>query len=202
MSPWLFVSLPLVGAAIGWCTNWLAVKMIFHPREQRRILGVPVQGVLPRRRSELAQKVADTVERDLISVEDIQKVVSGMVQGERVRKLLHERIDQLIAEQLQKLGSMVQMFVSDDLIASLKQKVESEVLRFIESMSGEIQAGIGQHLDVHQMVKERIEGFDMERLEQIVHKIAARELRHIEILGGFLGFTIGLIQAALIHWTT
>jgi len=66
-------------------------------------------------------------------------------------------------------------------------------------MGDELHRGLGEHLDIHAMVRERIEGFDLDRLEEIVHSIAKRELRHIEILGGFLGALIGLVQAGLLH---
>ena len=80
----------------------------------------------------------------------------------------------------------------------MKQKIEDEVLKFVEGMSGEIKNGIAEHLDIHEMVKSRIEGFDMERLEEIVFRIAAKELKHIEILGGVLGFLVGLFEAIVI----
>lgn len=201
MSLWIFLTLPLIGGIIGWATNWLAVRMIFRPRRPVRVLGLTFQGLLPRRRSDLAKSVAETVERDLISVEDVQRVVHDMVQGERVRTLLHERIDRLVAQQIEKLGPMVKMFVPGDLVATLKAKVEEEVLLFIENMSGELRQGISDRLDVHEMVRARIEGYDLDRLERIVNRIAAQELRHIEVLGGVLGVLIGLVEAGVLHLT-
>lgn len=200
MSPWIFVTLPLIGGLIGWATNWVAVRMIFRPRRPVRLLGFTFQGLLPRRRSDLARSVADTVERDLISVDDVQQVVHGMVKGERVRALLHERVDRLVAQQIEKLGPMVKMFVPGDLVSSLKAKVEEEVILFIESMSGELRQGIAEQLDVHEMVRSRIEGYDLDRLEQIVNRIASQELRHIEVLGGVLGVLIGLVEAIVLRF--
>ena len=196
---WLpFVLFPLVGALIGWCTNWLAVKMIFRPRTPRRILGIKIQGLLPKRRSDLAVNVAATVERDLISVEQIQEVVRGLIGGEKVRPLLHARVDKLIDEQIGGLNPMVKAFISTDLLDKVKSRIEEEILDFVETLSGELHDDLAKHIDIHEMVRSRIEGFDMDRLEEIVFRIAASELRHIEILGGVLGFIVGLIEAGLI----
>ena len=49
--PWIM--LPLVGAGIGYATNWLAIKMLFHPRNPR----FGLQGLLPRRQDEIAESV-------------------------------------------------------------------------------------------------------------------------------------------------
>ena len=40
--------------------------------------------------------------------------------------------------------------------------------------------------------------FDTDRLEQVVIRVAAAELKAIEVLGGVLGLTIGVAQAALL----
>ena len=52
-----FLSGPLIGALIGYLTNWLAVKMLFRPRKALYIgkFHVPfTPGVIPRRKAALA----------------------------------------------------------------------------------------------------------------------------------------------------
>lgn len=58
-------SLPFVAALIGWFTNFVAVKMLFRPRKAVRILGIRFQGLVPRRQKELAEKIAETVEKKI-----------------------------------------------------------------------------------------------------------------------------------------
>ncbi len=197
--PWpVLLVFPVVGALIGWLTNWLAVKMIFHPRSMHTFLGIRVQGLLPRRRSELAESVAQTVERDLISVEQIQEAVVDLVNSERVRSMLHERVDHLMDEQLDKLGPMIRAFVSSDFRDRIKTRLEVEVLDFVGRLSGELHEDLERHMDIQEMVRSRIESFDMDRLESIVLRIAQKELRGIEILGGVLGFLVGCAQVGLV----
>ena len=195
-APWIIF--PAVGAVIGYGTNWLAVKMLFRPRTPRKLLGIRLQGLVPRRQSDLAASVGRTVEQELLSVEEIQTLVTRLAESDRIRALLHQRIDALIDEQLKSFGPLVRTFVSDDLVSKLKTRIEKEIVLFIEGMSEELHRGLGEHLDIHEMVRTRIEGFDLDRLEEIVHRIARKELRHIEILGGVLGALIGLIEAGLL----
>jgi len=193
-----WIVLPAVGAGIGYVTNWLAVKMLFRPREPRKILGVTFQGLVPRRQADLAASVARTVEEELLSVEEIQALVTRLAESERVRALLHGRIDTVIEEQLRGFGPLVRAFVTQDLIDKLKARIEKEIVIFIEGLSGELHRGLGEHLDIHEMVRSRMVAFPLERLEEIVHKIAKKELRHIEVLGGVLGALIGLVEAAIV----
>jgi len=60
---------PIVGAVIGLFTNWLAIKMLFRPLTEKRILGLRVPftpGMLPRERGRMARSMAETVATDLL----------------------------------------------------------------------------------------------------------------------------------------
>ena len=64
MDDWLpWVLLPVVGAIIGFATNWLAIKMLFHPRKPR----FGVHGLLPRRQADLAKNIGAIVAEELIT---------------------------------------------------------------------------------------------------------------------------------------
>ncbi|MCC6466559.1 MAG: DUF445 family protein [Planctomycetes bacterium] len=66
----LFFSIAISGL-VGFATNWVAIKMLFHPRV--RIFGV--QGVVPSRRRELARSVGKTLEQHLISGDRMHKLL-------------------------------------------------------------------------------------------------------------------------------
>ena len=55
------VLLPLIAAFTGWVTNLVAIRMLFHPRHEWRILGLRIQGILPKRQPDLARKVGQVV---------------------------------------------------------------------------------------------------------------------------------------------
>ncbi|MFD1046021.1 hypothetical protein ACFQ1S_10825, partial [Kibdelosporangium lantanae] len=62
------VVLPLFGMCIGWFTDWLAIKLVFFPRERKRILGVvPFQGIFQRRRDEVAQRYGEIVASEVMT---------------------------------------------------------------------------------------------------------------------------------------
>ena len=61
---WTWCLLPLIAAVIGWATNYIAVRMLFHPREEKRIFGLRIQGVFPKRQKALAEKLASEMQVD------------------------------------------------------------------------------------------------------------------------------------------
>jgi uncharacterized membrane protein YheB (UPF0754 family) len=61
---------PLAGAIIGYVTNAVAIKMLFRPLKEARLLGrrVPfTPGILPRERHKLADSIGSMVERELLT---------------------------------------------------------------------------------------------------------------------------------------
>jgi len=65
----VYILPPFVGAGIGLFTNWLAIKMMFRPLLERRVLGLRVPftpGILPRERGRIARSLGDTVATDLL----------------------------------------------------------------------------------------------------------------------------------------
>ena len=68
---------------MGWLTNWLAIRMLFRPREPLRLLGWSLQGVIPRRHAQLAERIAETVEKSLLTQKDLDK---AMINLEKLEK--------------------------------------------------------------------------------------------------------------------
>lgn len=61
---------PIIGAVIGYFTNYIAVKMLFRPRKEIRIFGIRLPftpGIIPKRREALAKSIGDTVENRLLT---------------------------------------------------------------------------------------------------------------------------------------
>ena len=56
-----WLSIPIISGSIGWFTNYIAVKMLLHPIEEKSFLGFKFQGVIPKRHHELADKIADAI---------------------------------------------------------------------------------------------------------------------------------------------
>lgn len=95
----------LVGGIIGYVTNWLAIKMLFRPLEEKRLLGIRIPftpGILPRERHALALSLGDVVSRDLLTEEVLaarfgsEELRDGVAKA--VRSLLDRGLDTRIAE--------------------------------------------------------------------------------------------------------
>ena len=57
-------------------------------------------------------------------------------------------------------------------------------------------------LDLEKIVTDKVAAFSSEKLESILFQIMSKEFRFVEIIGGVIGFIIGLIQVIITVITT
>lgn len=204
MNIWLqLAALPLVGALIGWLTNWLAIKMLFRPRRAVGVAGLKVQGLLPKRRRELAVNIGEVVERELISHEDVKRRLTDPAFLESVRRTCDKHVELFVKERIYSIvPSMLSNVVPlEPLAKKVKDIVVEEIVKILPGLIEGFTKDLESRLEFKKIITEKVEGFELEKLEGIVMRIAKSELRYIEIFGGVLGFLIGLAQFAVIAFT-
>ena len=195
MSFFALAAVPLVGALIGWITNWLAVKLIFRPYQPVKILGFTLQGVIPKRRGELAESISQVVERELLPLEELLGQLNDYSMRMRITESLISSVYVRVLDRIPSLlPNGLRVKVADVVCEQLKRELPPLISEFLVNQGRQV----GESLQLGDMVRSKVNGFPMDKLEEIVLTVASRELKHIEILGGVLGFVIGLVQLVII----
>lgn len=189
---------PLICALIGWLTNYLAVKMLFHPRRPVPILGWTLQGIFPKRQKELAARLGELVENELISHEDIQKAVNDPKFISNFRNTLDDYLRDFLTRKLTRLHPMAAMFLSGDVLETIKNLFINEAEKHLPDILERISGQLENSLNFKEVVRTRVEQFSMDKLEEIMSSIMRREFRFIEVMGAVLGFVIGIFQSLFI----
>lgn len=196
---WLiWIGTPVIGGLIGWFTNYLAVRMLFHPRVEKRFLGLRIQGLIPKRRHEIAESISQTVARELLTVQDVKSALLNDELRGRFSGILRVKVGGIFQEKLADLPPMIRTMVPAQLLESIQEYILKEIMNSLPPMVDELSKYMEEKAHLQDVVKKKIVAFELDQLESIVLRIAGRELRHIEFLGGVLGALIGLANAALI----
>jgi uncharacterized membrane protein YheB (UPF0754 family) len=192
---WFLVSLPIVSALIGYVTNYIAVVMLFRPHTPVRVVGLRLQGLVPRRQKEIAQSLGSMIEHNLFSHADIREALKSAETSEEAGAFLNEQID-VFVQKLAAQNPMVGMFLQGPLLDQVKGVLRDQMAEKFPALLERVVEKAEHKLDVSEIVRAKIEAFDLTKLEQIIHEVSARELKTIEVLGGVLGFLVGLVQVA------
>jgi len=192
-------TLPLIAALTGYITNYIAIKMLFHPREKVKILFLEVQGIFPKRQKTLAEKLGKIVAQELFSVEDVKASLQKPGNADEVTEVLDARLDDFLDNRLGEAMPMLAMFMNDELKLKIKTTLEAELQLILPELIDRFVNKIEEEVDVERTVYEKVVNFSTDKLEDILYSIMSKEFKFIEILGGILGFIIGLVQIAILQ---
>lgn len=160
-NPWVqFASLIIVGTFHGYAGAWLAVRMLFRPRNPVKLLGITIfpQGMIPRHRDKLATAIGKAVGEELVSQETIVEELFG-------KEFLRKKIESVVNSYAEDLVS--QSYPS--LIEVLPANVREPVLDAIFSL----QLKITEHIEIvlkSEETVETVQGFVGRRVEEVLSR--------------------------------
>jgi uncharacterized membrane protein YheB (UPF0754 family) len=189
--------IPVISAFIGWFTNWIAIKMLFHPKHPVKVLGITFHGIFPKRQKQFAEKLGKLVSQELLSFSDIEKKISNPENIEKLMPFVETHIDHFLRVKLAEEMPMISMFIGDKTINQMKAVFIKELQALFPSIMENYMGQLEKDLDLEKIVIEKVNGFSSDKLEEILQAIMSKEFRFVEIIGGVLGFMIGLLQVFL-----
>ena len=193
--------IPIISALIGWVTNYIAVKMLFHPRKPWRLLWIfPIQGVFPKRQNDLARKLGTLVSQELVSSHEIRHKAESLATAPEIVAVIEQRISQALTQRLPQVIPMAAMFLSPALVAQIVSAFRPDLESMVKELAGSLGERIEREFDIHALVEQKVQNFSADKLEEILNAIMKREFRVIELLGGVLGFAIGVAQAGIVYY--
>ena len=189
---------PIIGAFIGYLTNYVAIKLLFRPHKPISIMGFTIQGLIPKRRNEIARSIAHTIERELISSKDIATVLDAVDWKKDVERAVEGLIEHRLSASKIKSIPLIGL-ISENLIYHIKYIITKDILEEVEKKKPNLLKRVTDNVDVKGLLTDRIDRLDLVKFEDLLTNFIAKELRYIEILGGAMGFVIGLVQALLVY---
>lgn len=194
---WILFLLPFIAALIGWMTNYIAVKMLFHPKEPKKFIGITFQGVFPKRQNALAEKLGQLVADELFSISDVSAKIKEFATSDEAMNEVGKRIEMTIRNKLVQAFPMLAMFLSDEMVEKVTGLFKNELKDFLSATSQGMGEKLEENLNVQEMVKERVNAFSSEKLEELLNQLMKKEFKFIELVGAILGFFIGCIQLGI-----
>lgn len=197
MEYWFLISIPFFTALIGWLTNKVAIKMLFRPMRPVHIFGWDWQGLVPKRQPEIAARTGEIVEKELLGKHIIRENIERVDLAPYLQDLAAQLIDEGIGGFVKKIP-LLGSFIDETKLEALRNVVSNEAAKMAPTIRSKLAEEAEQKLDISSYVESQINSFDLDQLERVVHQVANKEFSTIELLGGILGFVVGLLQLLLL----
>lgn len=189
--------IPIISAFIGWFTNWIAIKMLFHPKEPVRFLGMTFQGIFPKRQQQFAIKLGSLVANELLHFDEIASKIKDPGRIKEVTPIIEAHLDTFLRVKIQEKMPMISMFIGEKTINQLKEGMMEEIELLLPEVLIRYTDSLSQQIDIERIVTEKVSNFSSDKLEEILIAIMSKEFRFVEIIGAVLGFVIGFVQVLL-----
>ncbi len=136
-----YISGPIVGAIIGYFTNFIAVRMLFHPYEPIKIFGFTLPftpGIIPKRKGRLAAAIGRAVGDKLFTEDDITELICSDMIKEKISIAVMERLDAISKE---KPVDLISTVADEEKIGLIKDKASLYVSEKVLDSAREIDIG-------------------------------------------------------------
>lgn len=127
---------PIIGALIGYCTNFIAVKMLFYPKKEVRVFGhrLPfTPGAIPKGKGRLAKAIGTAVGTTLLTKEDIESKLKSKEVTSELTGMMMQALEQPIKGEVMKVAQ-----ISEEVYADKKSVLSDK----ISSMAVDVLSGI------------------------------------------------------------
>ena len=188
------VIMVIISAAIGWITNWVAIKMLFRPHNEINLGLFKIQGLIPKRRAEIGTGIADVIQNELISIKDVIANIDREEFSRRLNDLIDDVLEKNLKTKVKEKFPVMQMFFSDKMAKDVSNTIKGIVMENQEKIFEIFSNYAEENIDFSTIITDKISNFSLDKLEEIINGLAKKELKHIEVIGAILGAFIGLVQ--------
>lgn len=171
--------------------------MLFHPKEPKRILGISFHGIFPKRQQQFAKKLGVVVANELLHFDEIAARIKDPENLGDLGPFIEKHIDEFLHIKLKEKLPVISMFVSESMLQKIKEGLMEEINVLLPQLIDQFTGKLSATIDIEKMVTEKVANFSSDKLEEILVSIMSKEFRFVEIIGGVLGFLIGLLQVFL-----
>ena len=183
-----------ISATIGWITNWVAIKMLFRPHKEINFGLFKIQGLIPKRKSEIGTGIASIIQNELISVKDVISNIDREEFSKRLNSLIDDVLDKNLKKKVKEKFPLLQMFFTDKVAKDVGNTIKEIVMENQEKIFEIFSNYAEENIDFEIIISDKISNFSLDKLEEIVTLLAKKELKHIEVIGAILGGLIGVAQ--------
>lgn len=151
-----YISGPLIGAVIGYCTNYIAVKMLFFPKKEIYVFGKKLPftpGAIPKGKTRLAKAIGEIVGNTLVTEADMkEKLLSSELEGKIVNTVM-EAFSKEIRQEIVEISNC-----SEETYASVREKISDSLYDQVQNCLENVEIGSIIAEEGTRIIKEKTAG--------------------------------------------
>jgi uncharacterized membrane protein YheB (UPF0754 family) len=187
--------MPLFGGFTGWFTDWLALKMIFHPKQPTRYFGlVEWQGLFLKRRKEVAADYGALIAAEVITPRNVLEQVLRGPSADKLYELVLKHVQRAVDEQAGMARPLVVLAVGSERYAAMKQTVAEKLMARLPETMKHVEEYAGDAMDLRNTLVAKMQELTPEEFEALLRPAFQQDEWILIAVGAALGFLVGEMQ--------
>ncbi|MFD5247346.1 DUF445 domain-containing protein [Amycolatopsis sp. NPDC058340] len=193
------IVLPLFGIGIGWFTDWIALKMIFLPREPKRFFGFYTwQGVFQKRKDQVSADYGDMIAREIITIPNLLEAVLSGPKSDKLFAMITREVQRTIDAQASVVKPFVAMAVGSRRFQEMKQTAAAKAAARIPETIRHAESYAVNALDVRNTIVDRMRRLNPLEFEQLLRPAFRQDEWKLIAVGAVIGGLVGELQVLLL----
>ena len=198
MIVWMFFQywwlLPAFGLAVGYATNWLALQMIFNPKEIMRVGPFNIQGLFMKRQDEVAADYGRLVAAQVITPANIIEAVLKGPYSDKVFAMIGRHVQKAIDEQTSIVKPFVTFTVGTQNYMRMKATAVDKIIASMPDALKHVEDYADDALDLQNTLMTRLQALSPEEFEGMLRPAFEQDEWILIAVGAALGFVVGVFQ--------
>ncbi|WP_028937392.1 DUF445 domain-containing protein [Pseudonocardia spinosispora] len=190
--------MPVFGAIVGLTTDWIALKMIFFPREERRYLGIRWQGMFQRRRHEVMGDYAKMVADEVLTVPAMMDALLTGPKSDRLIGLVQRHVSEVVDRQVGVARPLVMLSIGTRRYQEFKDEVVARAIATAPSTMAPVMAYAKDALAIEQTIVGAMRAMTPLEFESVLRPAFKQDEWKLILVGGILGAIVGELQVLLL----
>ena len=192
-APWI---LPAAGFCVGYLTNWIALKLVFAPREPVKVGPMTVQGLFHKRQNEVAEAFGRTVATRVLNADNIVTTVMDGDGAARMNEIVAHRVGDLIAKY--EAHPMAKLVLPEEKRPALRAELLERIQSEWPKPGGFFHTFAGESVDLQGELERRMKALDRESYEGVLRPAFQQDEWKLIAAGAVLGTEAGILQLVYI----
>ena len=196
-NPWI---MPGFGFVTGFASDWLALNLIFIPREPKKLLGfIPVHGVLHAQRENVTRDYARILANDLFSVDVLLEAILQGPASERLFAAIEKEVSAALDAQVGLVQPLIALAIGTKRYRQAKDAIVQMLLERLPDTIQEAKDYTAKTLDVENLIAEKMNKLSPAEYEAILRPVFKDDEMLMVTVGAVLGFFVGELQVVLVE---
>ncbi|MEM9069339.1 MAG: DUF445 family protein [Myxococcota bacterium] len=196
MCIWLYYPadyvLPAAGFFVGYATNWVALKLIFHPKDPKKVGPFTLHGVFHKRQREVSSEFSKLTAGKVLNADNITKTITEGPTAKKIFELVEARLNEVIDKHLQH--PMAAMLVPEPEREPLREELLQRIREELPKEGGLLHTFSGKAVDIRHELNHRMEQLPPEEFEGVLRPAFQQDEWKLILAGAALGLVAGVLQ--------